>query len=65
MNRSMPVFMTIDEVAERLSVTPRTLRNWVARGDLPIHRFGGAIRVSATDLEEFVHNSRDPSIRWK
>ena len=51
--------MKIDKVARRLDVTPRTVRNWIAGGDLPAYRLGGVVRVSTEDLEEFIRQGRN------
>jgi excisionase family DNA binding protein len=46
-------FFTIAEVAERLRVSTRTVRRWIA-GDLVAHRFGGVVRIAETDLRAFL-----------
>jgi excisionase family DNA binding protein len=49
---------SIGTVAERLEVSPDTVRRLIARGDLAVVRFGGIVRVSAEDLESFVARQR-------
>ena len=46
--------LTIDQVAERLGVSAKTIRRWVKQGDLPIHRLGRGLRVTETDFERFL-----------
>ena len=47
-------FHTIDEVAALLAVSPRSVRRWIADGDLPTHRFRRSVRISDADLRAFV-----------
>jgi len=49
---------TVNEIAEDLKVSQRTVRRWIAQGDLRAHRFGRAVRVSSEDREAFERQSR-------
>jgi excisionase family DNA binding protein len=51
---SVPTLFTIEDVAERLKVSVKTVRRMIARGELDICRFGRLIRVSETDLAAFI-----------
>lgn len=51
-------FFTIAEVAERLAVSPRTVRRWIRSGDLVAHRFRGAVRIAESDLRAFFATHR-------
>lgn len=44
------------EAAEYLGVTDRTIRNYIARGELPGHRVVGSrlVRVDIADLEKML-----------
>ena len=53
-------FFTIDEVAEMLSVSTRTVRRWIDRGDLVAHRFSAAVRISEADLRACGASSSSP-----
>lgn len=45
-------YITLAEAAERLSVTERTIRNLIARGQLPGYRLGSrTIRVQPADVD--------------
>jgi excisionase family DNA binding protein len=46
-------FFTIQEVAERLSVSTRTVRRWIDNGELVAHRIGG-VRIAEGDLRAFI-----------
>jgi excisionase family DNA binding protein len=56
----MTKFFTINEVAELLVVSPRTVRRWIKGGDLVAHRFGTAVRIAESDLKAFIAHRRDP-----
>lgn len=45
--------LTKDEVARILKVTPRTVHNYVLRGELKAYRLAGGIRVKQADLDAF------------
>jgi excisionase family DNA binding protein len=47
-------FFTIADVAERLGVSRRTVRRWIAAGDLIAHRIGGIVRIAEGDLRAFL-----------
>ncbi|HEX7992356.1 MAG TPA: helix-turn-helix domain-containing protein [Streptosporangiaceae bacterium] len=45
--------LTIDQVAERLAVSPRTVRRMVNDGSLPCVRVGRQIRFRPKDIESY------------
>lgn len=49
-----PALLTIPEVAERLQVSIKTIRRWIASGDLPTVRLGHQIRIQPKDLDIFL-----------
>ncbi len=46
--------LTISEVAEVCRVSPRTVRRWIERGEMPAHRLGRQLRISEKDLKIFL-----------
>ncbi|MGC1179179.1 MAG: helix-turn-helix domain-containing protein [Methyloceanibacter sp.] len=50
----MTRFYTVAGVAELLAVSTRSVRRWIAAGELLAHRFGRQIRISELDLRAFV-----------
>ncbi len=50
--------LTLVEVAGLCRVSVRSVRRWIAAGELTAHRLGRRIRISATDLERFLKASR-------
>jgi excisionase family DNA binding protein len=52
------IFYSVDEVAERLNVCSKTIRNRIRDGRLPAHRLGKKLAISKDDLADFVASSR-------
>jgi excisionase family DNA binding protein len=52
-------FFTIADVAESVEVTTRTVRRWIASGDLVAHRFRGVVRIAEGDLRAFLALHRE------
>ena len=52
-------YFSIATVAEQLEVSTRTIRRWIAAGDLAVHHVGRQIRISETDLSIFLALRRD------
>lgn len=50
----MPGMLTVQEVADRLRVTPRAVRSWIKEGKLKAVRIGRTIRVRSEDLDELI-----------
>lgn len=48
--------LTVDEVAERLNVSTKTVRRWIKTGELPAYRLGRQIRISEKDLRRFLRD---------
>jgi excisionase family DNA binding protein len=44
---------TVEEVANQLRVNPRTVRSWIASGELIALDVGREYRISQTDLDAF------------
>lgn len=52
------VFLTTDQAARYLGLSPKTLNNWRTKGVVPFYRFGRAIRYSRQDLDEYAELCR-------
>ena len=52
-------YFAINEVAEALDVSNRTVRRWIANGDLAVHRVGGVVRIADDDLRAFLARHRE------
>jgi excisionase family DNA binding protein len=51
-------FFSPDLVAKKLSVSTKTIRRWIERGELHVHRLGRQIRISEEDLVAFLASHR-------
>ena len=52
-------FFTIEEVADFLSLSTRSVRRLISRGLLPVHRFGRAVRIAEADLRVYIATHRE------
>jgi excisionase family DNA binding protein len=51
-------YYTLQDIADRLKVSYRTVYRWVRAGKLPAYKFGQDWRVKESDLREFVEAHR-------
>jgi excisionase family DNA binding protein len=49
----LEMYFTVDEVAESLGVSTRSVRRWIASGELVAHWFGRSVRIAESDLKAF------------
>jgi len=54
-----PAFFTERTLAAYLSVSGRTIRNWIRRGELPSYKLGASRRIDPADVEDFLARHRD------
>lgn len=52
------IWMSTQEAARRLGVTPRTLYRFVDEGTLPAYKMGRVFRLKRTDVDDFIDRSR-------
>lgn len=45
-------YLTIPEAAQRLAVSQRFIQRLIASGELPVHRFGRAVRIKRATLDQ-------------
>jgi excisionase family DNA binding protein len=50
--------MTIEEAANFVVVSTRTVRRWIKSRELVAHQFGRRWRISHADLVDFLHRHR-------
>lgn len=55
----LPQYYAIKTVAEALDVSARTIRRWIANGDLTVHRVDGVVRIAEGDLRAFLAVHRE------
>ena len=51
-------WLSTQEAARRLGITPRTLYRFIDHGELPAYRFGRVIRLRGHEVEAFIVRSR-------
>ena len=47
-------YLTLQEVAQRLRVNPRTVQRWIHSGKLKAYRAGHLWRIRPEDLDDFL-----------
>ncbi|MDD5697650.1 MAG: PTS sugar transporter subunit IIA [Victivallaceae bacterium] len=52
---TLPEIMTIEEVAEYLRVSERTVYDWASKGEIPCGKLGTAWRFKRSDIEDWVN----------
>lgn len=57
MEINQPQFFTERTLADFLSVSDRTIRNWIRSGKLPSYKLGR--RIDPADVEDFLARHRD------
>lgn len=56
-NATSPM-LKVRDVASQLVVSEKTVRRWIDRGDIHVHRLGRQIRISVDDLAAFSASRR-------
>lgn len=51
-------FITKETVAERICVTPETVRRWASDGRLPSHHFGRRLRFLWSEVQQALMNQK-------
>ncbi len=55
---SIRPLLTIAQTAEHLQVSTKSVRRWIESGELVAHRIGRQLRISWSDLQDFVRMRR-------
>jgi excisionase family DNA binding protein len=61
-NRPGANFYTVEDVADSLHVSTRTVRRWIKSGALVPHRFGHLTRISEADFAAFLVAKRSVTL---
>jgi len=51
-------YLTIEDVARKMSVSRQTIERMIKAGTLPATRFGGRLRISPVDLQNYLDGQR-------
>ena len=54
-------FLSPNDIADALTLSPKTVRRWISDEALPAHRIGGLLRVRESDLQAFLDQRHTPS----
>ena len=54
-----PKFYTIEQIAECVDSSTRTVRRWIEKKLLVAHRINGLVRISEADFQAFLAAHRD------
>jgi len=57
--KAAPKFYTIEQVAECVDASTRTVRRWIKNKLLIAHRMEGLVRISDSDFQAFLATHRD------
>jgi excisionase family DNA binding protein len=61
--KTLPVYLSLEQAAEVMSLSVKTIRRRIADGTIPAYQCGRRpIRIRLEDLEAALH--RIPSARW-
>ena len=52
------MWLSTQDAARRLGVTPRTLYRFIDEGQLPAYRLGRVIRLQLAEVDEFIERCR-------
>jgi excisionase family DNA binding protein len=52
-------FYTIEQIAECVDASTRSVRRWIEKGLLVAHRINGLVRISEADFRAFLATHRD------
>lgn len=58
-------YLRVPEVAEVLRIARTRAYELVAEGEVPSIRIGRSVRVSRTELDRWLEEQRQPSMRWR
>ena len=50
--------LSVSDVAERLNLSEKTIRNMIDAGHLKAFKFGRVFRISEEQLQEFINNAK-------
>lgn len=51
-------WLSVEDAARFVYVSPSTIRNWIKENRFPVHRYGRLIRIVRSDLQKFINSSR-------
>ena len=55
--------LTVQRAANDLTLSPKTLRAWIARRRIEVVRIGRAVRIPASEVDRIIEAGRVPAKR--
>lgn len=55
--------LTVEEAAEALAISPKTMRNWISHRRIGVFRVGRAVRISQAHVDELIEAGYCPPRR--
>ncbi|MDY6837530.1 MAG: helix-turn-helix domain-containing protein [Thermodesulfobacteriota bacterium] len=57
-------FVSTGEIAEMLEVSPRTIRNWINKGDIKAYKIGQNLKIPAAEVVQMLQRYDQPIPEW-
>ena len=61
----MERLLTPREAADYMAVAPRTIKEWLRKGDLTGLKVKNMWRIRKSDLEQFIHQGNSPLVNFR
>jgi excisionase family DNA binding protein len=55
--------LRVEDAADALGLSPKTLRDWITQRRIGIVRLGGAVRISQNEIERLIEVGTQPARR--
>ena len=65
MDEQQREYLKVPEVAEVLRIARSRAYELVGSGEIPSVRIGRSVRVSRRELDRWLEEQRQPSVRWR
>ena len=53
-------YVTVNDIAEMLKISPKTVYDWVYRRIIPFKKINGALRFSMAEIERWLSKQGEP-----
>ncbi len=54
--------LTVKQVAETLQISASKVYELISRGEIPVYRIGGALRIGERELSEYLESCREERV---
>ena len=56
--KQVPLMLSVEQAAEQLGVSTKTIRRWITSRELHVHKLGRRVLIADEDLAAFVNARR-------